>query len=974
MLSFVPPTVRCVYVPDAFHPARDRVITQVPWRFGGRVTDYLRDEWRDAPASLVVLRNGRRVPPEDWDAQPVMPDDEIGVVLWPGEPATIFFGIQIVVMVISAIVAVWSAIDNYRRAKIQGHHMARRQAAMALAMSDSAIYSWDGIQNTTQPGRPILVAYGRHRVGGQVIYAEPYKDKLGKNALDLTLCLSQGEIEEVETATIEIDGRPLSEFGNVSAEARVGTNDQTASANHSPGLVIKTLSNPGTEIIASGSAVTFTTQPNRTNYEVDLNFPQGLAGGFTKDSSGFFIGGLVFPEATFSIRHRVSPAGAWSTPATIRSGHRWNPAQFMLTYRSPPLAKNTYDIEITRLANTFNNVAVPTGYSIAIKSTNHQSYLSSVREYDNTGLRYPNLALLHVSALASDQLNGMMPTVTVIVKGRKVNVYTAAPGDTLVGPLVNGEITDSNSFQVADGHAGFQTLGLAAGDLLVITEGGTAGAGVVGTFTVLTVDDENNLTIDGTFSATGTGISFRIESALGVFTATFSRNPAWCILDLLTHDLYGAGAHLEVGPWDGTEDEGDLDIQAFIDAAAFCETLVPREPTADNPIAEGTATATTNAAGNTVSFTSGTTLPVGVQVEDRLTIEGGADANDYRIESIASDRRTCTVATVAGAAVTFTGSTLNDWHVDAMERRALCDYVIDGQSNVLDAVGAMAKVARMELVQGFAQYALIPDQAGIPVAVFGSGNIIDGTYKHEYLAHRMLANKVEVQFLNADLNYQQDLVQLEDPAVLTDNEEVVIDTVEAYGATRLTHVQRIAGYNHLSNRHEREMIEFETSIEGLPVRVFDVIAYVHETMRTDEFFSGRAAAGTEGVTLVLGQAIDVPSGTIDVYVQTHSDDGGVNEDTVLRGTIEQAAGTRVSSVTVTDWLDLAIGDVTYPDGPRPGDPWMLVPRATPEEAQRWWKVLNVSLSQGGQRKIRAVAYREEIYDEEPVPATLVAVT
>ena len=955
--------VRIVIVPDAFRPERGRTIESMPWKFGGYISDYLPDECIGAPDSLVVLRNGTRVPSEQWKTTRVLPCDEIGIVLWPADPGTIFV---VVVTIISLIVSAWSADDANRRGKSQGHHMATRAAAMSQHMQDSAIYGWDGVQNTTQPGRSILVVYGLHRVGGQVIFAEPYKNKQGRNELQMILCLSQGEIEEVQTSTVEINGQPISEYKNVSVESRVGTNSQVASTLNSNGFAVKRASSPGTEVVASGSAVTLTTEGDISNYEIDLSFPGGL-----RSNGGFYY----MMQASFSIRHRISPAGPWTTPVVIKSGWKQTTGSFTMTYRSPVVSRRTHDIEITRLAHEFKFPSWIGGAppSLGPGTLSHRSYINQLREFDNSQLRYPNVALLHLSALATDQISGIMPTVTVIVKGRKVNVYTLGPGDTVVtntDGVTNGG-AGTNKF--SDGGVNFNTLGVVPGDVLVTTDAGTGSASNEGSFEVVSVDSNTLLTLqrldDGADPGfdNGTGVSYRIETALGVSTPTFSRNPAWCILDLLTNSVYGAGQHLAIGPWNGGEDVGDLDIQSFIDAAAFCDTLISRKPSADDPIDSG-ASATTTAASNTITLV-GSALGIDVQPNDTISVNGGNDANSYRIDTIDSTRKIITVSETNGSAVSFTGDTGEAWDVDATDKRAECDYVIDGQTNVLDAVSAMGRAARMVLVQGFGPYSLVPDKLSTPVAVFGSGNIIEGSYRHEYLAHRMLANRTEVQFLNAALNYHQDIVQVEDPDVLINNEEVIPDPQEAYSTTKHRQAQWIAKYHYLSNRYEREMIEFETSIEGLPVKVFDVIIYIHELQRVEQFFSGRAAAGTDGLTLKLGQAITIPAGTVDVYLQMHDEDSA-SPDGVMLATIQESEGERVDTVTVTEWVDLA-SDVTYEGGPTKDDPWVLVPRASPRETQRQWKVLSVTLGQEGRRKIRAVAYREEVYNEDPIPATLV---
>lgn len=967
--------VRRICVVDPFAPSNGRTTDDLQWEPGKPLSYYLPDVLLRHPEAAIVDVDGIKVEPDAWDSTVVESGAFIGVAVWPGDPGTIF---AVTLFVISATVSAWSAYDANRRAKIQAHHATRRAAARSRLMSDSSVYNWDGIQNTTQPGRVIPVVYGKHRQGGQVIYAEAYKDNSGESVIDVAICLSEGEIESIDTTTIEINGRPLAEYPNVSVETRVGTNAQTASTIFNPGLAIQTRNKPGNALVAGGSSVTYTTQPSRTGYELDIHFPDGLRGTDSSTETGY---GLA--QATFDIRHRSNPSGAWSGYSTIKTGWRMTAMPFHLSHKSGPLTSDRYDVEVTRKAD-----AVKSGFGTAGVDSNHsRSSLGEVREYNNAALRYPNLAILYVHALSSDQLNGMLPTITVEVEGKKVDVYTAAPGDTILA-TGTGEITDATTFVDTDigdtSYTGFQTDGVVAGDILVITDGGHAGAGVIGTYTIVSVDSETQLTFaGGTFASTGTSIDYRIETAAGVSTNQFSRNPAWCILDLLLNSRYGAGRYVTGGTWDGVEDLGDLDIQSFIDAAAFCDTLVQRRPSADDPLLTGIAgnsRAPHADYDNNAFFWDSTLLESGeftngtIKVDDTLVIEDGADAGSYLIAKI-HNNDVVQLTELDGTVANLSGASGADWRVENTERRSLCDYVIDGQNNVWDGCLAMAHVARLEFIRGFGPYRLVPDTTGDAVALFGMGNVIEGTYQHEYLSYHDLANKIEVQFLNAALNYQQDVAQVEDPDVLTNSEDPIPEPIEAYGITRLSQAQRIAVYNYLSNRYERELLTFECAAEGLPLQWGDVFIFAHEITRVGEFFSGRLGSGTTGTTAVLDKGLVLPNAaTIDIYVRTSTGAGGVAADTVLRGAVDQSALQRVDQVTVStdEWADLA-NDVTYDDGPRPGDPYVIAPRTSTIQQYKYWKVIEITLTETGRRRISAVNHRTEVYDDaETPPATLVA--
>lgn len=854
-------TIRRVGIVDPFHPREGRFVEDMPWIAGMTLADALPRGAIEAPAVVRVTHNGGLVDPEDWASRLLAPGDYVGVVVLPGEPVTA------IIFIASAIISAWSAYDANRRGKIRAHHAARRSAAQAQAMSDSLTYGFDGFQNTTQPGRPIPVLYGQHKVAGQVIYAQTYRDAQGKSRLNVVIAISEGEIEALDLTTVRLNDQPLSDYPNVLAFAVLGTNAQAVPSTDvfDTSSPVRT-NKPGNSMALSGT-VTYVTGANISAYELDVRMY--ALGSTQPPATGRLVNG--YARRTFSVRHREFPAGAWSTAQTFSTGWKSIGVDFPITYRSPQLSPSRYEIELTHTALDFK----PSTY--VLHPSCKDPYLGEVREYATQSLAYPNLALLYLTAIATDQINGMLPTVTSVPKGRKIRIYTAAPS---------------------------------AGDT------------------------------DGTY------------------TEEFSRNPAWCILDLLTHTRYGAGAFHTVGyetGGSGTEDQSDPDIASFITAAAYCDTLVARLPAASQQIDSGTGTLDTRGSSDWVDLTGGDVFTAAVQVDDTLVLDG-ADGGSYRIEAINTARNGARVATVTGGAVSFAGTSGNDWTVNATERRAQCDYYLDGSTDAQGAVEAMAAAANLQIVQGFGPIKCIPDTTGSAVQLFSMGNIIEGSYRHEYLAHKQLANRMEVQFLNAELDYQQDVGEVEDPAVLTNTEDVIKQVISGYSITRRTQAERLARRAWLSNRYERELLEFECAAEGLGLEWGDVFVFVHEITRVGQFFSGRIGVGSTTTSIVLDKPLVVPAGTVDVFVRYLREP---SMDTQENNPISDVAGTRLDTVTAS---------APFSRAPDPGDIWVLVPRTAVFEQDKYWKVVDVSLSHHRRRRVQAVPYRTEVYDESAVVA------
>jgi len=99
---------------------------------------------------------------------------------------------------------------------------------------DGPSFGWAGIKTTQGPGNVVPIIYGRHRVGGQLLSA--YVEERTNNqqftiqdpVLHMLISVGEGEIEEFEFDTIEINDQPISNYQEISLEFRPGLPTQTA--------------------------------------------------------------------------------------------------------------------------------------------------------------------------------------------------------------------------------------------------------------------------------------------------------------------------------------------------------------------------------------------------------------------------------------------------------------------------------------------------------------------------------------------------------------------------------------------------------------------------------------------------------------------------------------------------------------------------------------------------------------------------
>ncbi len=418
-----------------------RVVVNDPWRIsepdgreitemdhtGGALADYLPPELEGyTDQDVTVSLNGRPISDLSWKLLKPRPGDTVAVIPTVGDLTTIV--IQVVIIVAGIIIS----MDQAKRAKIQAHHAARRAARKAAMLDGSAIYGWNGVQNTTEAGRSIPILLGRHLVGGQIVYVEPRQDTNGK-VLDMVLVISQGETAGPvggnitgAGANLLINGAPLSDYPGITVDSRNGTSTQSAMKKILPTTVPRSKTNINKQM-ATGVAESFITLPNRSHASFMIRVPYGVW--FTGSPPGM----ITQAPCTISMRARFRDYPSGSFGSWITFNHQTT-AYFVRTaggaikakpthfeWKSPQLsdtsARKEFEIELV-------SIAITTTFTPTIDTTNTRIMLSEAREFSEQPNRYIGTAVVGVSALGSEKLGGVPPTITHLHDGLLLRVYS----------------------------------------------------------------------------------------------------------------------------------------------------------------------------------------------------------------------------------------------------------------------------------------------------------------------------------------------------------------------------------------------------------------------------------------------------------------------------------------------------------------------------------------------------------------------
>lgn len=394
-----------VYLPDILKPI-EREITRLPWREGMRIGEVFPAE------ANVAVYGGKIILLAELVDKPLQPGSTIVFGRFPGDPGTLIsLGVGLVLSFLATLFA---------------------PALPSPEPSDPGSPTFDlaGLRNTSLVGIAQPLLYGEHRVGGNFIHGFQ-KSSDGKSILYLMMFVSRGPIQSIAGLTadadeltgdaipddIQIDGSPAKNYG-AAVSVRLGGSDQTAM----PGFNEITTATSYTQTLSPATPFTHVTAQEVDAFDLILNFPLGL---YNINVSG---GGSIESRSVgFTLRRRVTGTTTWTTTTHVIVGARRGAFTKQITVRNLTRAK--YDIQIERFAA---GAALPLGWVNNPNSPawpepdtdkESRSDLINVNEIVADALFYPGKALLGIRIVATDQLSGALPTITVKAKGLKVWVW-----------------------------------------------------------------------------------------------------------------------------------------------------------------------------------------------------------------------------------------------------------------------------------------------------------------------------------------------------------------------------------------------------------------------------------------------------------------------------------------------------------------------------------------------------------------------
>lgn len=294
--------------------------------------------------------------------------------------------------------------------------------------------------------------------------------------------------------------------------------------------------------------------------------------------------------------------------------------------------------------------------------------------------------------------------------------------------------------------------------------------------------------LSGNFTSTAMikGSLVRVYSDLTHYTDNvYSNNPAWCVLDFLTR-YNGCGLNYN-----------DVDIQSFINAAAYCDELIANNLT---------GTVSTN--GTTVTGI-GTAFKTEISIDDIITI--GTESRT--VVAITDDLS----LTVDSAFLTVSNQTAIQ-----KQPRFTLNIILDERKSRLDWIASLCYAFQGLLLYQQGKLVLCVEKPDTVLQVFDKDNIISGSESINFTSRENRYDIVKVQYPSPIDEYA--LIYAQAEAEEFQNEQPIVKEIEIYGVTNFRQSSRLAWFYLNQSRTCKQTKTFRTSKAGLDRAIWDLIA------------------------------------------------------------------------------------------------------------------------------------------------------
>lgn len=274
------------------------------------------------------------------------------------------------------------------------------------------------------------------------------------------------------------------------------------------------------------------------------------------------------------------------------------------------------------------------------------------------------------------------------------------------------------------------------------------------------------------------------------------------------------------------------------------------------------------------------------------------------------------------------------------EKRFRMDVVIDSDKSALDILNQLAATFRAWPFYSGGAVKLRIDKPESPVQLFSMGNILEGSFAQSWKTMKDIPNMVEVQFLDMDKNYDQEMIAYIDEASLESGDPIRKKSVRLF-VTETSRALREARYALLVAKYVQRTITFKAAIDGIACQAGDVISVAHELPQWSD--SGRIVSATSGSVTLDKPVTLLPATTYKIRVR-HSD------DSVEEKTVTNSAGV-ASVITISGTFDTT---------PTAAELWVVGEAGI---LKKDFRITMIKKDNKNEIEITAIEYSSNVYDD-----------
>jgi len=219
------------------------------------------------------------------------------------------------------------------------------------------------------------------------------------------------------------------------------------------------------------------------------------------------------------------------------------------------------------------------------------------------------------------------------------------------------------------------------------------------------------------------------------------------------------------------------------------------------------------------------------------------------------------------------------------EARHLYDGVFDTAQPGFDAALKVCATARAVLVKFGDTIKVKIENVKTALQMFTAGNVEQDSLAITYMSPKERYNSIEVSFLNAAKNYEQDQVVREVPDLDETTDSIRRNNIQLYGITRQSQAARAAEYLLRVELNTLRSITFKAGIDSVVTEPGDCFLFSNDMTAWNQ--SGRLDIPDASGMVRLDRKLEFEAGRTYRYIErNNADDAILTQDFALAGTYD----------------------------------------------------------------------------------------